>query len=282
MVFDPFSAVKTVVELWSGYAGRKNEKEEQKGSRELANRFLQVHRAHAVLPIQIPRVLTMEKNLQPRDLLSNKRLAECINNEMLEKTCELYGIQREWLEGDNIPPYPSWNFYKNPAGLIDFLKILTKRHHSLRLWCFKANHKPLEKLGNSELLAILIADNFQLGEKTVEKFYPIGSDWPWEHAPARLDFKTLVYVCQRFGINALGRSAPLSKIEAVINGKEFPSALGRNCEHWHPDDYIYSETESAIAKEPHEAKLVRENLKERQVFHRLPPIGDSSLERAAE
>lgn len=279
MAFDPFSAVKTVVELWSRYANYRGEKEEQKGAHELADRFLQVHRAHAVLPAQIPRALAMEKEFQPRDFLSRRQLAECLSSELMERTCELYGIQREWLEGDDTPSYPSRNFYKNPAGLIDFLEVLTKKHHSLYLWCFKAEEKPLDGLGNGELFALLVADNFQLGEKTVEKFYPIDSDWPWEHAPARLDFKTLVYVCQRFGIHALGRSAPLSKIEAVMNGKEFPSILNRHTEHWHPDDYIYTETESVKAKEPPEARLVRENLKEKRLFHRLPSISDSSPER---
>jgi hypothetical protein len=279
MTFDPFSAVKTVVELWSRYAGYKNEKKEKKDSDALVDRFLRVYKAHGVLPAQIPRVLGMEKELSLRDILSTQRLAECLNSEMLEKTCELYGVQREWLEGDNIPPYPSRSFYNNPALLVEFLETLTQRHDFIQLWCFKNEDKPLEKLGNGELFAVLVADSFQLGEKSVEKFYPIDSDWPWGHVPARLDFKTLVYVCQRFGIYALGRSAPVCKIEAVVNGREFPSNLYRYTKHWHPDDYIYSQVESAVAKEPQEAMLVREILKERGVFDRLPPISSSSPEK---
>lgn len=279
MAIDPFAAVKTVFEIWCRITGDRNEKKERKGALELAHRFLEVHRAHNVLPTQIPRALNMEKELQPRDILSSQRLAECLNSEMMGKTCELYGIQREWLDGDDFLPYPSRNFYKNPGALINFLKTVTQKHEFLCLWCFKAQDKPLEKLDNGELFAFLVADNFQLGEKTIEKFYPLDSDWPWDHGPARLDFKTLVYVCQRFGIHTFGRSAPMSKIGAVTNGKEFPSALSRNSEHWHPDDYVYSEAESVVAKEAHEAKLVRENLREKHVYHLLPPIGDSSPER---
>jgi hypothetical protein len=198
---------------------------------------------------------------------------------MLDKTCELFGVRREWMDGDDIPPYQSHFFYKDPVALIHFLKELTEKHNKLFLWVFKAQEVPIEEIENGELYAVISTECFTLGEKTIVRYYPIENDWPWQHQPARVDFKSLVYICQRFGIHAYGREASRAQLKSVIEGKTFPSELSRSTKHWHPDDYIYTDTESVVAKDSKEAQLVREHLAEVGALQLLPIVQDRSVEK---
>lgn len=266
------TVIKTIIDLIVRFVGYKKSQQEQKHSENLVGRFLRVHREHDVLPIQIPRVLELEGQLQPNEVLNQKLLLPRLNNEILNKTCILYGVRREWLDGEPISPYPSLFFYRNPRALIDFLAEISKKHKTLRLWCFKPNNVPIKRVSGNDLYIVICADSIILGERIIERFYPLDSDWPWDHQPARLDFKTMVYVCWQFGIHPLGREAPRAELQAVRNGVKFPSSLNcyRNSRHWYPDDYIFTDRESPVAKDSNEAELIVERLKENGLLALLP------------
>jgi hypothetical protein len=272
MAIDILAAAKAAIDLVIRFIGYNRTKREEKEARALMERFIELHRAHDVLPAQIPRVLGLEDELQPIDVSNPKRLIERLDNKMLRKTCELYGVRREWLEGEAVPPYECRYVYRDALALIEFLEEITKRHQTLYLWCFKSTAVPLEEMGNDDLYLVICANTLALGDRTIERFYPLESDWPWDHAPARIGFKTLVFICWSFGIHAWGREAPLSEIQAVRDGIKLPSALNqyRSSARWYPDDYIFTSAESQVAKDSDEALLVRNQLEKEGLLARLP------------
>jgi hypothetical protein len=270
-IAESISAIKSLLELAARLVTHINTKLQQRDSKGLAKRFLRLHREHGVLPIQIPRVLGIEGQLKPNDVLNLGRLLEQLDNEMLRATCELYGVRREWLDGEDVSPYTSPSFYKDPRAFVTFMNNLTAKHGTLRLWCFKSTDVPLEEVDNDDLYAVIVADNFLLGERMIERYYPIHSDWPWHHQPARLDFKAMVFICWHFKIYAVGRNAPAAEIKKVRDGINFPSSLYRyqSTKRWHPGDYIFTAEESQVARDSDEALVLRGWLEEGGVLELL-------------
>lgn len=276
-IAETITLIKSLYELAVNFATQSRMWWQKRETSSLIERFLRVHNEHGILTAQIPRVLGMEDKLKPQDVLNPSRLLERLDNEMLRTTCEVFGVQREWLEGADVPPYTSPFFYKNPRALLEFLKDLAGKHQNLRLWCFKSESVPLERVSNDDLYVVIVADNFVLGERIVERFYPIHSDWPWDHLPARLDFKALIFICWQLEIYSIGREAPSTEIEKVRNGLNFPSSFLERYRHsgqWHPDDYIFTKEESVVAKDSDEVRLLKEWLGDAGVLQQL---GDCNL-----
>ncbi|HCE3742060.1 hypothetical protein HJ137_22500 [Vibrio parahaemolyticus] len=91
----------------------------------LSTRLVSVFEAHGVHRNQIPNVIG--HGLTFHDVSSDERLLEKLNNEILASTCNLFGINRDWLDGSSEEVYPTYNFYKYPQKFSNFLSELVTK-----------------------------------------------------------------------------------------------------------------------------------------------------------
>ncbi|EJG0707133.1 hypothetical protein [Vibrio parahaemolyticus] len=91
----------------------------------LSTRLVSVFEAHGVHRNQIPNVIG--HGLTLHDVSSDERLLEKLNNEILASTCNLFGINRDWLDGSSEEVYPTYNFYKYPQKFSNFLSGLVTK-----------------------------------------------------------------------------------------------------------------------------------------------------------
>ncbi|WP_239994212.1 hypothetical protein [Photobacterium phosphoreum] len=97
-------------------------------SSDLSTRLVQLYEAHGVHRNQIPKVIG--QGLTLHDVSTDERLLEKLTDEILSSTCQLFGINRDWLDGVSDEIYPTYNFYKYPAKFEEFLSSLLNKSGS--------------------------------------------------------------------------------------------------------------------------------------------------------
>ena len=90
----------------------------------LAQRLVQIYKAHGVERTQIPRFLGNEFGLTLPDVSTDEKLLHALNENIINKTCDLFGIRREWLDGAELKIHPTHDFYKQPQEFSEFIESL--------------------------------------------------------------------------------------------------------------------------------------------------------------
>lgn len=91
----------------------------------LSTRLVSVFEAHGVHRNQIPNIIGHGLTLQ--DVSCDELLLKKLNNEILASTCNLFGINRDWLDGSSEEVYSTYDFYKDPQKFSEFLSGLLKK-----------------------------------------------------------------------------------------------------------------------------------------------------------
>lgn len=253
--------------LFKWFRNARKEKLEEKRrepAESLKKRFIEIFEAHQVLRAQIPLVLGLQAELRPIDVLDDDRLLQRLDEEMLSRACERFGINRAWLDGEQyVGVHPRRWFYKNIGDFVDWFAELHKKGNRLYAHFIKSPENELDKSEDHAAIAIVIQEEILLiGNKSIYRYYVIEDTWPWAHPPAREELKQIVWILWQFGVSPWGGELAQPEIDAIIQGKLFPAYKleyrpGRN---WHPDDYVFPD--SQVVKDIEEAREIQASLKE--------------------
>lgn len=92
---------------------------EQPTAETLAGRFFSLFEAHGVHRNQIPRFFG--HGLQLKDVQSDDALMQCLTDAHLADACELFNVQRQWLERGEGRAHVRHHFYLQPTAFGAFL-----------------------------------------------------------------------------------------------------------------------------------------------------------------
>lgn len=88
----------------------------------LAGRFVRLFEAHGVHRNQIPRFFG--HGLQLKDVQADAALIQCLTDEHLADACQLFGVERKWLERGEGNAHVRHHFYLQPLAFGRFLDAL--------------------------------------------------------------------------------------------------------------------------------------------------------------
>ena len=226
---------------------RENEKQFNYEVNDLAERFLLVYKAHGIEHAQIPKFVKKAGELSLADLSSNSALLKALDENLLSDTCTHFGIQREWLDGGNVPIYPRIYFDKQLREYIHFLSRLKKEHSQVNGFAIKCPEDRLQKDEPDYDIALLFRGNIEnwnsLDEEPIWRYYPIADYNFWGYQRTRLQLKAMIHIAFLFGIFIHGYQMTQEEIRRIREGKNFPEPLLENRSYaaWHPDEYIFCE-----------------------------------------
>ncbi|MFH7321251.1 hypothetical protein ACHHRT_11670, partial [Desulfurivibrio sp. D14AmB] len=123
---------------------------------DLVKRFLLIYKSHGIERTQLPRFLAPDNNLSLADVSTDKKLLLALTEDVLNRTCDSFGVRREWLDGKDGPIYPYFWFDKNLGEFIDFLADLKSHHEEIQMLAIKCPEDKLEKQGEDREVAILL------------------------------------------------------------------------------------------------------------------------------
>lgn len=219
----------------------------------VAERFLEVFRAHGVESSQIPRLLPQ---VTLADLQTPDRLLAVLNPATLDQAAGLFGIRVEWLEGRDDEIYPCLVTGKEPQILLRHLAAILPSHRddldfplrvltSAERLCWKRDEL-------QELVPVLVEPIATLGESTVCRYHVYCDGFTWDHEPARVELKAIA----RIAYKALGKPIPLylvtrQELEEVMERRRFPRDFVERPRLTNPslEDYAESVEVSVVAKE---------------------------------
>lgn len=242
----------------------------------VARRFVQLYKVHGIERSQIPRLLGEESGLTLDAVSTDEKLLAALNENLINKTCEIFGVRREWLDGKDVPIYPYRWFDKNLDAFIDFLARLKQEGKELQCLFVKCPQDKLDKGDERWPIAVVIRQEVDhwghFSEDSIWRYYPLSDQYYlWGYERTRLQLKAMVLIAWQFRIHIGGCQLPKKDIEAMIAGSVFPGSLVEPLNHvaWHPDDYIFVEGESCAVADYEEAGVVRESLAKQGCMEKL-------------
>ena len=244
----------------------------------LLDRYLLIFEEHGLRKSQIPRFLKEDSNITIEALSSKEKLVSVLSNNHLNEVCNIFGIQREWLEGKDIPIFPLFFFYRKLGGLVRSLSEIKKKYGYIEIFFIKSPKDNLEKTFSSdkEIAVVIRAPLTPDGsfEDPIYRYFPLTESYFWGSRRTRLHIKAIALIGWQFKASLYGVEMPENQIADLIEGSVFPDALLRNSNKiaWRPDDYIFTHKESLCLADPEEAIEVREAMKEWGVLKILESI----------
>ncbi len=200
----------------------------------VSSRFLQLFESHDVHRNQIPRFFG--HGLTLKDVQDEVTLLSKLDEPLLDATCNLFAVRREWLDGAEFQVYPCHDFYKHPEDVAPFLATLKEKNPEGGLDGILI--APAEKEGDA--LIVLSEAIGCIGEKPIYRYH-LCSNWLFDYWKSRAYLTAFIAIAWRQGVYIRGRFLPSKEIKRIAEGEtllisEGGYPIGRSGKLWYPED----------------------------------------------
>ncbi|EMK6944082.1 TPA: hypothetical protein ACMDQ7_003479 [Vibrio cholerae] len=180
----------------------------------LSTRLISVFEAHGVHRNQIPNVIGHGLTLY--DVSSDAYLLEKLNNDILASTCNLFGINRDWLDGASEEVYSTYNFYKYPQKFSKFLSELLAKCGSENLDGVLLTVDKVDR--GTESVLILQETLGLINNKPYFRYY-LCSGWVFSYWKSRGYIAASVAMCWKNKVYVRGLYLDASTVSRYASGK---------------------------------------------------------------
>jgi len=212
----------------------------------LIEKFYQVYREHGINLEQIPGFIGKEFDFTFADLEEEKMRLK-LSNEIIDWTCNKFGLNRRWFDNQSDRMYQDIQGYKRSWQMIDFISDLVdevglyKHESDIHLSAIRdfelmeANQSPEE----GKVLFILEVKVGAVSSGPVSKYIFIRDDFIWSYRKSRHEAKRLITIAKAFRINTWGYNLKPEEIRLLASGKVFPHKFLHSYHRftWYPEDY---------------------------------------------
>ncbi|MBD3668550.1 MAG: hypothetical protein HUJ16_11345 [Kangiella sp.] len=181
----------------------------------IIKRFLALFENHGVHQNQIPRFF--DGGIELPDLHSNERLLEKLTEDVLEKACDMFGVKREWLDGDSESIYEVKGFYKNVPEFEQHIKSIKERSTDVeRVYVLS----PENPCWNDSVLLIFESLIKGIGAKYIYRydFVKFDSACYWK---TRAYLTACIGLCYKNEIPPFGYYLPSKVVNSLAEGSHF-------------------------------------------------------------
>ena len=138
---------------------------------------------------------------------------------------DLFGVQRGWLCGEDIPMYPCLSFHNAVGDSVDFIRNQLKNRSSLRLYVIKPEGIELDECVHEASVVFCFAAPVNYAEKTAWRYWPVNVFWEWGYLPEQMQCCQILYVALMAGCDVVGVEADFNDIYDLLEGKRIPQVL---------------------------------------------------------
>jgi len=181
----------------------------------LAQRLVQIYKAHGVERTQIPRFLGNEFGLTLPDVSTDEKLLHALNENIINKTCDLFGIRREWLDGAELKIHPTHDFYKQPQEFSDFIESLLANNPNGEIMGVLL--APNERDWQAPALLILQETVGGIGDKPIYRYH-LCNNWSFTYWKARAYLTACVAIACKRKVYIHGLYIPKKEIDQLASG----------------------------------------------------------------
>lgn len=212
MIFGEVEAFASLIERFFKINKKEHISEPEKEDL-ISTRFMNICSAHGVHRNQIPRVF--DSDLTLHDVQSDQHLLKKLDEKMIVQACELFGINRDWLDGVNGQIYPTYDFYAGSSCFKEFLADLMKKSSG------KIDGVLLSpKESNKRYSALLLLQETvgHISDSPIYRYY-LCNNWSFSYWKARGLLASCVAQCWKHKIYIIGKSTSYKFIDSIEAGE---------------------------------------------------------------
>ncbi len=235
-MFKEIESFFNVVEKLQKFYKRKNKPIETKN---IATRFIELCEHHGVHRNQIPNFFDCD--LTFADVQTGSTLLPKLTEELIKQACELFLVNREWLEGHSDYIYETKNFYKSPDEFEKFVTELTNKTPKHHFSCILLISSNLKKSRNSTILIEEILENKQGIEFFRYYQCPFAEFTYWK---SRAYLTACIAMATKHGIHVKGVIVKPELVEKYQHGDHLMGWFGEYCsltiegKRWNPEELV--------------------------------------------
>lgn len=223
----------------------------------VTDRFLQIFNGHGVATTEIPRLIpevTLDK------LESRESLLSVLSNELIDKVCDLFLVNRSWLEGNSDRIYDRQHCYKQPEVFFEELSKLDLEDFIPPVIAFTSKSSLNYRKGRGQPVQLVFQEKCaQIGSKDIYRYVVWSDAWDWGYPKTRVQIKALV----RLTDMKLQTTVPIYRVDSrelkkLERGKVFPYQVFLDSKRlpFSLEDFTESIEEHGEAKEQEELPAV--------------------------
>lgn len=205
-----------------------------------AERFLQAFEGHGIPRARIGRVLGFD-GLTAAHVGTTQSTLRVLTPLVSERTCDVLGVQRDWLDGVAHAPYRSRPLHSD--SIFEFIEAFWRdAPHDVELIGLRSGKKELSS-DRFQTVGLLLARLRTLGaNEEFRQYVPLSPCFNgWDSTKWRWRIKRVLRAADALGFMFSGYVLPGKAIEAIVEGRDFPEArfVGKGSKAWDPQGYGY-------------------------------------------
>lgn len=237
----------------------------------IADRFLKIFNDHDIPTVQIPSVF---KEIELKDLSNMPdSLVSVLTDEKINKVANMFGVNRDWLDGVSNMIYEPLYCYKEPEKFFeDIAGLDLSCSGGQRPIIVLTDGDDLKKDGfNGQTLVIVLVKKLcDFNGRKIYTFKIYDDDWDWKYFKCRIQLRAMFRVL--FKLREV--TIPMYKVdkntlEQIISGKKIPNIYKINAKklNIYIEDFSLSPEESAVSKDWEELGVVDDYIKRKDLYN---------------
>jgi hypothetical protein len=162
---------------------------------EVVRRFISVYENHGIRKNQIPSFIDKKFGLHLKDFKDDDSILQVLNDELINWTCEKFGIQRKWIDGIDNKIYSNNDYYKQIHKFIEDICKLISKEKKVEIFVFKHGELVPEEDKNHQLVLLIRYPIGNINSKEIYRYVPISTLWNWGYWRSRYQLKSIFYIC---------------------------------------------------------------------------------------
>jgi hypothetical protein len=185
-------------------------------------RFIEIFEFHGIRKEQIPQIFS---EIRLKDLSSDEAILSVLNNDIIQKTSDLFQINREWIEGETKKIYRTQTYYKNPELFFEKLKRIDYKDTFNSILIFSSETKLDFSSSKNQPIALVLREKIKdIGGKEIFRYYISGDGWNWKNKRGRLQLKAMAKISyEKFKIDIPIYQTSSRNINKTRKGEIVPS-----------------------------------------------------------
>ena len=203
-------------------------KPKKKEPESIADRFIRLFKSHGIVCDQIPRLIPA---LSLSDVNSPEKLIEALNDHIVCDACDLFGVEREWLEGAQQEIYQRRSFYKDIRGLNSFLdeQEVTSENwgafYAVREEGSDIREAEKQQYGVDIVLVFCKLVKQLSSEQVIYRYYPLSDNASWGYLGSRIYFRAVCRLASDRSLMCRGIEVSKVNLEELKNLQAIPQSI---------------------------------------------------------
>lgn len=183
----------------------------------LSSRFFALFESHGVHRNQIPEFFGHGLDISSCD--SERELLKKLTPDIITDAAELFGINKDWLEGSSAEIYDIPDFYKHPEEFESYLSSLLERTSANRLSAYALSVRKNKMNPQNDSLLIIAEPIGELNQREIYKHHLLGR-WGIHYWKSRAYFTACCALLYKHGFLVVGKYVQRDWLSEVCGGQK--------------------------------------------------------------